>query len=196
MGQSRPLICVFASFSRHNSNIKWKNHNCCARGSNPGPSAGRHRQIHWAMATPLSEKFVCCNLSMTEGSRVHSPDAITVHYSSSQQQLKKLPIIFITLPCNKVSLITIRFKFLRKQLLVMHVAQLVPTPEVLGSNPVTSNNLNWDVVNHFIPRLYLFLVRSSCKLKKLINITEIVGTSWVILIWVLRSTANFSCIDF
>ena len=54
MGQSRPLFCLFSSFSSYNfNNTNWKKHWWCAWDSNPGPQDGRCRQSQGAMAATL-----------------------------------------------------------------------------------------------------------------------------------------------
>ena len=48
-GQSRPLFCLFSSFTPYT--IRWK-HRWYAWDSNPGRQYGRHRQIHSVMVAP------------------------------------------------------------------------------------------------------------------------------------------------
>ena len=56
MDQSRPLFCLFSSFSHHKSITNWKKRRWSAWDSNPGPQNGRRRRNHRAMAaTPLNE---------------------------------------------------------------------------------------------------------------------------------------------
>ena len=51
MGQSRPLFCLFSSFSSYNfNNTNWKKHRLYAWDSNPGLKDGRRRQNHRTMA--------------------------------------------------------------------------------------------------------------------------------------------------
>ena len=49
MGQSRPLFCLFSSFSHYNFNNR-KKHRWCAWDSNPGLQDGRRRRNQGAMA--------------------------------------------------------------------------------------------------------------------------------------------------
>ena len=50
-GPSRPLFCLFSSFSHYNFNdTNWKKHRWCVWDSNPLLQYGRHRQYHRAMA--------------------------------------------------------------------------------------------------------------------------------------------------
>ena len=61
MAQSRPILCLFLSCVRHNSNINWKKHRCWSSYSNPWPQDGWRRQIHWATygGRPINCKSLC-----------------------------------------------------------------------------------------------------------------------------------------
>ena len=50
MGHSRPLFCLFSSFSCYNFNTNWKKHRWWALDSNLGLQDGRRRENHGAMA--------------------------------------------------------------------------------------------------------------------------------------------------
>ena len=59
MGQTRPIFCLFLSFSQYKFNYtNWKKFKWGARDLNPQPQDCRHRRYHSAMAATLFWMFL------------------------------------------------------------------------------------------------------------------------------------------